>query len=89
MVSGGPITNKTVEILVFQETRESESRLTRVNTFDQQVDLLVPELGVALTLEELESAMRKHRPAVVFVVHAESSTGLRQPLEGVGDIVHK
>ena len=63
--------------------------ITNANLFRPQVEFLVTEPGVAFTLEELESAMKKYRPDVVFVVHAESSTGLKQPLEGLAQIVHK
>lgn len=47
------------------------------------------ELGVAFSPSEMEEALKKHRPAGVFVTHSESSTGMKQPLEGLGDIVHK
>ncbi|XP_076248224.1 alanine-glyoxylate aminotransferase isoform X2 [Calliopsis andreniformis] len=43
----------------------------------------------AVTLDELETALRSHKPEAVFIIHAESSTGLKQPLEGVGDLVHR
>ncbi|XP_011307264.1 serine--pyruvate aminotransferase, mitochondrial [Fopius arisanus] len=53
------------------------------------VELLTTELGVAFTLDELRVALTKFRPSVVFCTHAESSTGLKQPLIGVGDLVRK
>ena len=42
--------------------------------------------GQAFDLAELRSAMEAHRPAILALVHAETSTGARQPLEGVGDL---
>ncbi|HEY9880512.1 MAG TPA: alanine--glyoxylate aminotransferase family protein [Leptolyngbyaceae cyanobacterium] len=42
--------------------------------------------GEAFTLADLRSAMETHRPQVLALVHAETSTGVRQPLEGVGDL---
>lgn len=42
--------------------------------------------GEVFSLEELRAAMEEHRPAVLGLVHAETSTGARQPLEGVGDL---
>lgn len=54
-----------------------------------RVEILETELGVAFDLEQLEAALEKHRPAVVFATHAESSTGVKQPLEGVGQLVHR
>lgn len=42
--------------------------------------------GQAFDLAELRSAMEAHRPSILALVHAETSTGARQPLEGVGDL---
>ncbi|MDJ0619675.1 MAG: alanine--glyoxylate aminotransferase family protein [Calothrix sp. MO_192.B10] len=42
--------------------------------------------GQVFDLAELRTAMETHRPAVLALVHAETSTGARQPLEGVGDL---
>ncbi len=42
--------------------------------------------GQVFDLDELRAAMIEHRPAVLALVHAETSTGARQPLEGVGDL---
>jgi alanine-glyoxylate transaminase/serine-glyoxylate transaminase/serine-pyruvate transaminase len=42
--------------------------------------------GQVFSLDTLRSAMEAHRPAVLALVHAETSTGARQPLEGVGDL---
>ncbi len=40
--------------------------------------------GEAFTLAELRSALETHRPKILGLVHAETSTGVRQPLEDVG-----
>jgi alanine-glyoxylate transaminase/serine-glyoxylate transaminase/serine-pyruvate transaminase len=42
--------------------------------------------GEVFTLEELRSALEVHRPAILALVHAETSTGARQPMEGVGEL---
>lgn len=42
--------------------------------------------GQAFTLSELRTALETHRPAILALVHAETSTGACQPLEGVGDL---
>ncbi|XP_014484892.1 PREDICTED: serine--pyruvate aminotransferase, mitochondrial isoform X2 [Dinoponera quadriceps] len=54
-----------------------------------KVEFLETEYGVAFELDDLEEALKKYRPAVMFVTHAESSTGMKQPLEDVGALVHK
>jgi alanine-glyoxylate transaminase/serine-glyoxylate transaminase/serine-pyruvate transaminase len=42
--------------------------------------------GQSFSLAELRAAVETHRPKVLALVHAETSTGARQPLEGVGDL---
>ncbi len=42
--------------------------------------------GEVFSLGELRSALEEHRPAILALVHAETSTGACQPLEGVGDL---
>ncbi|MFN9718995.1 MAG: pyridoxal-phosphate-dependent aminotransferase family protein [Planctomycetota bacterium] len=44
--------------------------------------------GEVLTPEEVKAAIEKSRPKVVGIVHAETSTGARQPLEEIARIVH-
>lgn len=42
--------------------------------------------GQVFSLAELRTALETHRPAILALVHAETSTGARQPLEGVGEL---
>ncbi|MGA7936130.1 MAG: alanine--glyoxylate aminotransferase family protein [Kovacikia sp.] len=42
--------------------------------------------GQVFSLDELRLAMETHCPRILALVHAETSTGARQPLEGVGDL---
>lgn len=42
--------------------------------------------GQVFSLEELRSALQTHRPNILALVHAETSTGARQPLEGVSEL---
>jgi len=41
------------------------------------------------TFEEIEAALKQHKPAVLFVCHGDSSTGVLQPLEGLSDICRR
>ncbi|MEW5987457.1 MAG: alanine--glyoxylate aminotransferase family protein [Chloroflexota bacterium] len=45
--------------------------------------------GEVFSLAELKAGLEKHRPAVLALVHAETSTGAGQPLEGVADLCHE
>jgi alanine-glyoxylate transaminase/serine-glyoxylate transaminase/serine-pyruvate transaminase len=42
--------------------------------------------GEAFTLAELEQAVTTHKPAILAMVHAETSTGVCQPMDGIGDL---
>jgi alanine-glyoxylate transaminase/serine-glyoxylate transaminase/serine-pyruvate transaminase len=45
--------------------------------------------GVPFTLTDIEQALKKHRPAILFITQGESSTGLLQPVEGIGPLCHQ
>lgn len=45
--------------------------------------------GEAFSLAELEEALAIHRPSILALVHAETSTGILQPMEGIGDLCRK
>ncbi|MBG1259292.1 alanine--glyoxylate aminotransferase family protein [Nostoc commune] len=42
--------------------------------------------GQVFNLDELQTALKTHRPTILALVHAETSTGACQPLEGVADL---
>lgn len=42
--------------------------------------------GEVFSLDELRAGLAEHRPAILALVHAETSTGARQPLAGVADL---
>ena len=42
--------------------------------------------GQVFSLAEIKQGLETHRPAILALVHAETSTGARQPLEGVADL---
>jgi alanine-glyoxylate transaminase/serine-glyoxylate transaminase/serine-pyruvate transaminase len=45
--------------------------------------------GEAFSLEELEAAISLHKPSVLAMVHAETSTGVCQPMEGIGALCRR
>lgn len=44
--------------------------------------------GETFTLAEIEAALVQYRPAILMLVHAETSTGALQPLAGIGALCH-
>lgn len=54
--------------------------------YGADVRKLTKPWGEVFSLDELRAGLETHRPSVLALVHAETSTGARQPLEGVGDL---
>lgn len=52
--------------------------------YGAQVHALTKPWGQVFSVAELRAAMEQHRPRILALVHAETSTGARQPLAGVG-----
>jgi alanine-glyoxylate transaminase/serine-glyoxylate transaminase/serine-pyruvate transaminase len=50
------------------------------------VKTIVRPWGTVFTHEELSTALTQYTPKVLAIVHAETSTGACQPLEGVGQL---
>jgi len=44
--------------------------------------------GTAFTFEQIAAGIKEHKPDLLFVTHGESSTGVLQPLEGLGPLCH-
>ncbi|XP_055259159.1 alanine--glyoxylate aminotransferase [Moschus berezovskii] len=45
--------------------------------------------GGHFTLQEVEEALARHKPVLLFLAHGESSTGVLQPLDGYGELCHR
>jgi alanine-glyoxylate transaminase/serine-glyoxylate transaminase/serine-pyruvate transaminase len=45
--------------------------------------------GEAFSLDEIEQALITHKPAILAIVHAETSTGVLQPMDGIGDLCRR
>ncbi|XP_039212351.1 serine--pyruvate aminotransferase [Crotalus tigris] len=54
-----------------------------------EVHQLVKAPGEYFTLEEIERGLMQHAPFLFFITHGESSTGVVQPLDGLGDLCHR
>ncbi|KAJ6669156.1 hypothetical protein lerEdw1_007965 [Lerista edwardsae] len=54
-----------------------------------EVHQLVKGPGEYFTLEEIERGLVQHTPLLFFIAHGESSTGVVQALEGIGDLCHR
>lgn len=54
--------------------------------YGADVRTIVKPWGQVFNLDELRTALLTNRPAILALVHAETSTGARQPLAGVGEL---
>lgn len=54
------------------------------NRYGADVEVLEVPWGEALSFESIEEAITRHRPVLFALVHAETSTGVCQPLDGIG-----
>ncbi|MFM2304819.1 MAG: hypothetical protein RLZZ135_2231 [Cyanobacteriota bacterium] len=54
--------------------------------YGADVKTIAKPWGQNFSLDELRTAMATHRPKILGLVHAETSTGARQPIEGVGEL---
>jgi alanine-glyoxylate transaminase/serine-glyoxylate transaminase/serine-pyruvate transaminase len=45
--------------------------------------------GENFNLNEIETALVEHKPTLLFLAQGESSTGVVQPVEGVGALCSK
>jgi alanine-glyoxylate transaminase/serine-glyoxylate transaminase/serine-pyruvate transaminase len=54
--------------------------------YGAEVHKIVQPWGEVFSLTALRQAFEAHRPEILALVHAETSTGARQPLEGVGEL---
>eukprot|EP00177_Eucheuma_denticulatum_P003080 GFKZ01005553.1.p1 GENE.GFKZ01005553.1~~GFKZ01005553.1.p1 ORF type:complete len:402 (+),score=37.50 GFKZ01005553.1:220-1425(+) len=54
-----------------------------------EVVSITADWGSVFSFEDIKSAVEEHKPAIVALVHAETSTGAAQPLEGVGQLCHE
>lgn len=53
-----------------------------------KVETVQAAWGRALDRDQLADAIARHSPHVVAMVHAETSTGVENPVEGLADLVH-
>ncbi|KAF7222578.1 alanine--glyoxylate and serine--pyruvate aminotransferase b [Nothobranchius furzeri] len=90
-----------MECAVFNTVEPGESVLIAINgiwgervaeiaeRMGANVHKLVKAPGGHFTNIEIEKAIGKHKPVLFFLAHGESSAGLCQPVDGIGDICRK
>ncbi len=54
--------------------------------YGANVQTLEKPWGDVFTLAEIRAALERHKPAILALVHAETSTGALQPMAGIGEL---
>jgi len=57
--------------------------------YGADVRILEKPWGQVFSEDEIKQGLREHRPVVLGIVQGETSTGVMQPLEGLGDLCHE
>ena len=53
------------------------------------IGILEKPWGQVFSEDEIKQGLKEHRPVVLGIVQGETSTGVMQPLEGLGDLCHE
>ena len=62
-------------------------RLVDMSTrYKADVIVMEKDWGEAFSIDEIKYEIEKNKPSIFAIVHAETSTGVLQPLQGIGDI---
>ena len=59
------------------------------NRYKAQVSVIEKKWGEAFSFEEIKYEIETKKPSIFAIVHAETSTGVLQPLEGIGEVCRK
>lgn len=57
--------------------------------YGADVRTITKEYGEVFTLDEVRAALAEHKPKLMWICHAETSTGACQPMDGIGDACRK
>ncbi len=74
------------KILIAKKGYFGERLVDMASRYKADVVLIEKKWGEAFSLEEIQYEIEKHKPSVFAIVHAETSTGVLQPLQGIGDV---
>ncbi|XP_077441088.1 alanine--glyoxylate and serine--pyruvate aminotransferase a isoform X1 [Vanacampus margaritifer] len=93
--------HSAMECAIFNAVEAGDSVLAAVNgiwgeraadmaeRIGARVNTIVAPPGGFFTNAQIEQALSKHKPVLLFLAHGESSTGILHPLDGIGHLCHK
>ena len=77
------------KILVAKKGYFGDRLVDMATRYKAQVSVIDKEWGEVFSYDEIKNAIEIHKPSVFAIVHAETSTGVLQPLDGIGEVCRK
>ncbi len=74
------------KILIAKKGYFGNRLVDMASRYKADISVIDKEWGEAFTFEEIKNEIESIKPAIFAIVHAETSTGVLQPLEGIGDV---
>ncbi len=74
------------KILIAKKGYFGDRLVDMASRYKADVSVIEKKWGEAFTFEEIKYEIETNKPTIFAIVHAETSTGVLQPLEGIGDI---
>ena len=74
------------KILIARKGYFGDRLVDMASRYKADVSVIDKPWGEAFTLAEIKYAIEINKPAIFAIVHAETSTGVLQPLDGIGEI---
>jgi len=77
------------KILIAKKGYFGDRLVDMATRYKANVSVMEKPWGEAFSFEEIKHEIETKKPAIFAIVHAETSSGVLQPLEGIGDICRK
>ena len=77
------------KILIAKKGYFGDRLVDMATRYKANVSVMEKPWGEAFSYEEIKFEIETKKPAIFAIVHAETSSGVLQPLEGIGDICKK
>ena len=74
------------KILIAKKGYFGDRLVDMASRYKADVSVIEKRWGEAFTFEELKYEIETNKPAIFAIVHAETSTGVLQPRDGIGDV---
>lgn len=78
------------DVVLFGVAGDFGRRAVHIGTLlGADVRILEAKLGTVLQYDQIRGHMELHRPKILYLVHGDSSTGVLQSLDGLGDLCRR